>query len=572
MNEIMKDKLDRDQFLLDEAQKKGGGALIRIYVKLSGPGWLASAFTLGAGSMAGSLFLGVIGGYSLLWVQPLAMTLGVIMLGAISYVTLSIESSPFAAIRTKINPALAWSWLIGTILCNMAFSFPQFSVAYAALTENLFPGIIENADAKHPRLLVSLIILLIVVVVTFNYGGKRRGIKSYELIIKGLVALIVLCFMVVVIQLAVSGRLPWIQIASGMIPSWKNLIEPTRGFQQILSNIENLHARQYWSAEILKMQRNCMIGAASSTVAVNMCFLIPFSLLAKKWNRKFRGLALFDLGTGTLIPFILVTACIVIASASQFYTKVHEGIDLNPDGQFEVNKRIKDPKIITRVHGKIESIRHSIEKRQLAPGLENIRLEMAELQVASMLLPRDNYELAGSLSELFKHSLIVQKIFGIGVFAMTMSTISILMLISGFAVCEAVSVEHKGLMLRLGALCPAVGILWPYLWVGNSKAYLAVVMAAVAFTLLPIAYVTFFIIMNSKQLLGVYLPTGHRRVIWNILMIMALVISGGASLWTVWHKQLFGFPIGIVAIATFVALILLGHIYVKLKHHKEQKA
>jgi hypothetical protein len=566
------DKLDKDQLLLERARARGRAAFVAACVRLAGPGWLASAFTLGAGSIASSLFLGIIGGYSLLWVQPLAMTLGVIMLGAISYVTLSIERSPFAAIRTQINPALAWSWLIGTLLCNMTFSFPQYSVAYAALTENLFPGLIANADARQPRLVVSIIILLGVAAITFGYGGRSRGIKSYELIVKSLVAIIVLCFMVVVLQLAVTGRLPWVQIASGMVPSWKNLIQPTLGFQQILSTIENSDVRRYWSAEILKMQRNCMIGAASSAVAVNMCFLIPFSLLAKKWNRKFRGLALFDLGTGTLIPFILVTACIVTASASQFYTKVHEGIDLHSDGRFEVSESIEDAKIIMRVHGKIDSIRQTIESRRLASGLENTPLEIAELRVASMLLPRDNYELAGSLSGLFEHSVIVQKVFGIGVFAMTLSTISILMLISGFAVCEAFRVEHKGLILRLGTLCPAVGILWPYIWVGSSKAYFAVVMAAVAFTLLPIAYVTFFIIMNSKRLLGIHLPTGRRRIIWNLLMILALVVSGGASVWMVWHKQLFGFPVGITAMATFVIIILLGHIHLKRRHRKEQEA
>ena len=52
------------------------------YSKLSGPGWLQSAITLGGGSLAGSLYLGVLGGPSLLWLQPLAMLLGVVMLAA----------------------------------------------------------------------------------------------------------------------------------------------------------------------------------------------------------------------------------------------------------------------------------------------------------------------------------------------------------------------------------------------------------------------------------------------------------------------------------------------------------
>lgn len=34
-----------------------------VYLRLSGPGWLQSAITLGGGSLAGSLYLGVIGGF-----------------------------------------------------------------------------------------------------------------------------------------------------------------------------------------------------------------------------------------------------------------------------------------------------------------------------------------------------------------------------------------------------------------------------------------------------------------------------------------------------------------------------
>lgn len=53
------------------------------YSKKSGPGWLQAAITLGGGSLASSLFLGVILQYHLMWLQPMAMVLGVIMLSAI---------------------------------------------------------------------------------------------------------------------------------------------------------------------------------------------------------------------------------------------------------------------------------------------------------------------------------------------------------------------------------------------------------------------------------------------------------------------------------------------------------
>ena len=78
-------KIDREE--LARATEAGGWEKYKTFAKLSGPGWLQSAITLGGGSLAGALFLGVIGGYSILWVQLLAMILGVIMLCAISYIT-----------------------------------------------------------------------------------------------------------------------------------------------------------------------------------------------------------------------------------------------------------------------------------------------------------------------------------------------------------------------------------------------------------------------------------------------------------------------------------------------------
>ena len=54
-------KIDREE--LARATEAGGWEKYKTFAKLSGPGWLQSAITLGGGSLAGALFLGVIGGY-----------------------------------------------------------------------------------------------------------------------------------------------------------------------------------------------------------------------------------------------------------------------------------------------------------------------------------------------------------------------------------------------------------------------------------------------------------------------------------------------------------------------------
>ncbi|MDG1357170.1 MAG: hypothetical protein P8P36_03150, partial [Akkermansiaceae bacterium] len=92
-----------------------------IYTKLSGPGWIQAAVTLGGGSLVGALYLGVIGGYEFMWLQPLAMLCGIIMLSAISHVTLSSKERPFVAAKKHISPVLAWAWLIATIIADVVY-------------------------------------------------------------------------------------------------------------------------------------------------------------------------------------------------------------------------------------------------------------------------------------------------------------------------------------------------------------------------------------------------------------------------------------------------------------------
>ena len=58
-----------DEVRLNAAHEGGVFKTLLTYARLSGPGWLQSAITLGGGSLAGALFLGVLTGTRLLWVQ-----------------------------------------------------------------------------------------------------------------------------------------------------------------------------------------------------------------------------------------------------------------------------------------------------------------------------------------------------------------------------------------------------------------------------------------------------------------------------------------------------------------------
>ena len=122
------------------------------------------ANALGGGSLTGALYLGVLAGYQLLWVQLVAMGMGVIMLSAIAYVTLSTGKRPFQAIKDHINPVLAWSWAIATLMANIVWCLPQFSLGVAAVRQNLLPGLVglESGLSETTGKAIVAIVLLAV--------------------------------------------------------------------------------------------------------------------------------------------------------------------------------------------------------------------------------------------------------------------------------------------------------------------------------------------------------------------------------------------------------------------------
>jgi hypothetical protein len=196
---------------------------------------MQSALTLGGGSLGSSLYLGILAGVSMIWLQPFAMILGVVMLSAISYVTLSTGQRPLSAINQHLTPALGWAWIAATLLANMVWTLPQYSLCYAVCEQNLFPGLFQGEGPLAPgaqsgmfgKWVVSFAILALCTFVTWSYGSGRRGIAIYEAILKLVVAMIVLCFLGVVTRMALVGEgISFGAIASGLIPRVSHIYAP----------------------------------------------------------------------------------------------------------------------------------------------------------------------------------------------------------------------------------------------------------------------------------------------------------------------------------------------------------
>lgn len=537
--------------LLRDAQAKGGLATIGAYLKCSGPGWLQGAITLGGGSLAGSLYLGVIAGYSLLWLQVLAMAMGVVMLSAITYVTLSTGKRPFQAINDHINPVLGWGWAIATLLANIVWCMPQFTLATAAINQNLVPSLPTMLGLTGSKIAICTGLLTVSIAIIWLYDSGHRGVKIFELILKLMVAVVVLCFFGVVFKLSTSSEgLSWSSVLAGFIPDLSLLNHPAASFNAALA-ATGIHA-PHWSNLIIADQRDIMITAAASAVGINMTFLLPYSILKKGWDKESRGLAIFDLSTGLLIPFILATSCVIIAAASQFHTKPQTGVieGTAPAGMISQFNDLLAGRL------KAEMGADSFNAMPAADRTAALAaLPAADQAMAAMLIRRDAFNLASALERLTGKT-VAHYVFGLGVLSMALSTIIMLMLISGFTVCEIFGLPQHGWPHRLGCLLAGLGALGPFIWTGKTLFWLAVPTSVFGMTLLPIAYFTFFLMMNNRSLMGGEILQGGKRTLVNILMLTSLSLAGFGAGWAIWSKTQW---IGVGAVAAFFTLAVIVH-------------
>ena len=547
------------------------------YVKLSGPGWLQSALTLGGGSLAGSLYLGVIAGFGLLWLQPVAMALGICMLSAIAYVTLSTGQRPFRAINKHVNPALGWGWLLASGAANVVWALPQYSLGTAAVRQNLLPGLMGDGGGLSEfaaKAVVCGVMLAVALAVTWSYGSGHWGVRVFEAALKVAVGLIVLCFVAVVVRLSAAGELDWGAVSAGFVPDLGALFRPAPALQELVDRVAAADpaAGDYWAQKITDTQRDKLMTAFATAVGINMTFLLPYSMLGRGWGREHRGLGVFDLATGMFVPFFLATTCVVIASATQFHGVARTGVDTGDAGYaallaadaggrtVEQNNFLKDVDDFLKPRIAADGVvLDDLTPGELETELAARRPAVAEtdrLMIAT-LGERDANALSGSLEPVFGGKTFADLAFGLGVLGMALSTICLLMLVSGFVVCEVLNVPATGWAFRLGALLPCVGALGPFAWSGASF-YLAVPTSVAGLVLLPAAYLTFLLLMNKRELLGDAMPTGGMRVAVNAVLGLATLVSLFGAGWAVQAKIGWSGLAGVTA--ALVAALVAGEV------------
>lgn len=561
------------------------GTRIRGYAKRSGPGWLQSAMTLGGGSAFSSLFLGAYFGFELLWLQPLAMILGIIMLSAMSHQTLSTQQRPFGAMRKFGLPGIAWAWALATLLSTLIWHFPQYGLAAGMTKDMIEAGTGWKATGMGETLLLLAIgfaVLAFSTWICWNYSKGHKGIRLYENLLKVMVWLIIAALALVVIRGTMAGQVPWGRVLRGFLP----LSIPTtaRGVSVLMAGF----------------------GAA---VGINMTFLYPYSLLARGWGREHRGLAKFDLMTGMLIPFTIATSLMVIAAgavifpffedyeakdiaadhaaivvaamaeadqaepvgrvrsliweslplesrealaaspapaaiASAFNGAIRQEALFGDEALLQVKELPGDAKDILRIPRERRDEKQlrllnrlAIDAAFVEPAKEEGGKPVRYVKPCNMSMPP--VKAAVMLERAGLGKLASRFVFGLGILAMALSTITTHMLVNGFAFCEVFGIEPKGWKYRLACLTPAPGILGVLFW-SKMGPWIAVPTSAICGLLLPIAYVAFFLMNNRKDYLGEDKPAGTKALVWNIAMLVAIAATFASALYYLYVQYLRG--------------------------------
>lgn len=412
------------------------------YMRLMGPGYMQSAMTLGGGTAFASIFAGAAFGYDLLWVAPLSMLLGVIVLAAVAHQTLSTDGDPFQAMKRHAGPFFAYGWGIAAILSSIIWQFAQYALAASMLV--LLAAQLGWHDA--PRWAMGLVALAWCVTVGLLYDRSPRLVRVYENLLKAMVWLIVICFAIVVAKTGVPepGRL-----ALGFVPRIPpDCVVPGQGPIRPFTVI---------------------VSGLAAAVGVNMLFVYPYTLRRRQWGRDHRALARFDLVFGMFIPYAIAASLIVIAAASVLH--FDEG----------------EPRLFTG--------------KTISPDT-----------VAQILAAPDRL---GPVVGVW--------VFGLGITAMALSSITMQMLSSGFA-CETMFGWRRGTRLHVvGTLLPAIGVLGAVFW-GKMAMWIAVPTNIVCGLFMPVAYVGFIILQRSRAYLGPDRPEGAKGAAWIAGMVLATVV------------------------------------------------
>jgi hypothetical protein len=504
---------------------------------MSGPGFLQGAMTLGGGSAVASLAIGANFGYEYLWVQPVSMVIGCIMLFALSYQTLSTEERPYVAMRKYLSKTVALLWALAAIASSIIWGLAQYPIGAGMLEDVVLVTTGFEVAAKGSAIhqgylfLFALLMYAVVAVTAWNYSKGGPFIRGVETLLKVLVGAIVVCFGLVVVGSTLKGRIDWVGAALGFIP---------RSFPTDMSGLTTL------------------MGAFGAAIGINMTFVYGYTLLRRHWGRAHRTLSRYDITLGLVIPYIVVVSLITIACASGLYplakplevqakmltVQAMTAAVTEPAVRAQLETHLNSARLLAEEAGQIAGTeqkftasgrKYRAAESELAQALSLLKKsapeaavpEATQQHIAALMRERADLIRPVAAAKVFASGgfgdVLGRLVFCIGILGMTTNALIMHMLCCGFACAEVFGFAIGSMRYRVACLITTPAVLGVFFWHVYGM-YIGLITSAICAFLLPIAYVGWLMMNNNRAYLGSETPTGLRRLFANAAMSLCILV------------------------------------------------
>jgi len=251
-------------------------------LKLSGPGFMDSALTLGAGTLTAAMLSGAVFGYRTMWLLWVSMGLGLFMMAAMARFTCR---GGFRVIRVQ-NQFHGWivgsllTALVGTAAVAVIFNYGQYSLG-THLIESLTPLL----GFRFPRQWNWILFMAVTSWLILSYGRRgRRGIFAVETFMKLSIGLMLACFGACLILVGVD----WRALVRGLFVPW------------LPRGVEGL---------------DLFVASSAAAIGVMDWIFFHYAGLTRGWSRRHERQARFDIVVGLLVPFLLINYLVMAVFA-----------------------------------------------------------------------------------------------------------------------------------------------------------------------------------------------------------------------------------------------------------------
>lgn len=256
------------------------------YIKLSGPGFMNAAFTLGAGSFASSVTLGAAYGYDMLWIPLYSFAFGIFML-ALSARFVSASEMPVIEAQDKFHGKFFGSFATGLVACFIAsivYTFGQYALGADAVT-----SLFKVVNINMPKSISWVFLVAISVPLSLLYGGGEnpKAVKFVENAMKVMIGIMLLVFGAV---LSVTGINFPAMLKGILIPKLPS------GLDGIIM----------------------LIGSLTATIGVMDWVLFNNGMISRGYSEEHETLGRFDAFFGGMLPVTLILSFVSIAFAEAF--------------------------------------------------------------------------------------------------------------------------------------------------------------------------------------------------------------------------------------------------------------